>query len=131
MKPFVNSCGCRNCTRHLAENIELHKKQGKLCVVLLFRRKLVFVFCLLILEKPIYSNRFSSFRTGCIRIYRFTAEGQLRLFVDGLAVVIDYAHFTFISKKYLEYFLYLCNFNWASRDLCFSRFVFQLLESAT
>ena len=33
-------------------NIKLNKKQGKLCVVLFFRRKIVFVFCLLILEKP-------------------------------------------------------------------------------
>ena len=80
----------------------LNKKQGKLFGVLLFRRKIVFVFCLLILENPSYFNRFPSFRTGFMCIYRFATEGQLSLFMDSLWSLITLIS-SFIGKKYLGY----------------------------
>ena len=52
MKSFVELWRLKEPYKTFRENIELNKKQGKLCGVLLFRRKIVFVFCLLILEKP-------------------------------------------------------------------------------
>ena len=126
-----NCGGWKYCTRHLKENIELNKKQGRLYLVLLFRRKIVFVFCFLILEKPWYLNSFHSFRTGCMRFYRFATEEQLSLFMDSLWSLITLI-LSFMGKKYLGYFLYPCYFNWASSHLRFSGFVFQLLsKSAT
>ena len=68
-----------------------------------------------------------------MRIYRFATEGQLSLFMDSLWSLITLIS-SFIGKKYLEYCFVLisCYFNWASSDLRFPRFVFQLLaKSAT
>ena len=61
-----------NKTQQLEDNIKLKKKQEKLCVLLLFRRKIVFAFCLLVLEKPL--SRFPSFETCCIHLYSFATE---------------------------------------------------------
>ena len=92
-----------------------------------------------ILEKPLYYNRFSLFRrlrtAGCMRIYRFATKGQITLFMDFLWSLIMLIS-SFIGKKYLGYFfcnhVILIHVNWASSDLRFPRFVFQLLaKSAT
>ena len=67
------------------------QKKDCLCILLTdFRKALIF-------------NRFASFRTGCMPIYRFATEGQLSLFMDSpwsLIMLIS----SFIGKKYLGYF---------------------------